>query len=91
MYNITQKRNAINVQQKITIQGNITETRYKWPERRKRRLEILGSTSASDGDVVAINDEKGLHRIQNDSDSEKAISLHFYYPPITNCLTKSAK
>ena len=76
---------------KITILGNITETRYKWPERRKRRLEILGLTSASDGDVVAINDEKGLHRIQNDSDSEKAISLHFYYPPITNCLTTSAK
>ena len=70
----------------LTPIGNITETRYKWPERRKSRLQLLGETSASDGDVVAINDEKGLHRIQNDSDSEKAISLHFYYPPIQNCL-----
>jgi len=68
------------------VQGHVKETRFKWPECRRTKLEIIGTTEAFDGDVVAINDELGLHRVENISDSEKAMTLHFYYPPINECL-----
>jgi len=68
------------------VAGNIRESRFKWPERRKTKLEVISTIDAVDGDVVSINDEEGLHRIENLSDCEKAMSLHFYYPPITECL-----
>lgn len=68
------------------VQGHVRETRYKWPERRRTKLEVIGASDARDGDVSAINDELGLHRMENISDSEKAMTLHFYYPPISHCL-----
>jgi len=68
------------------VKGHIKETRFKWPERRRTQLEIIGITDASHGEVISINDELGLHRVENTSDSEKAMTLHFYYPPINECL-----
>jgi len=37
-------------------------------------------------EVSGINDEEGLHLIENPSTAERAISLHLYYPPLSECL-----
>ena len=35
--------------------------------------------------VASLTDSIGLHRIENSSHTDPAISLHLYCPPITRC------
>jgi len=37
------------------------------------------------GEVAYINDTIGLHRVENNSHSERAVSLHLYSPPFEMC------
>lgn len=37
--------------------------------------------------TLTITDSLGLHRIQNISHTDPALSLHIYCPPITTCHT----
>ncbi|XP_036343625.1 cysteine dioxygenase type 1-like [Rhagoletis pomonella] len=45
-------------------------------------LKTIGSSSISLNDVAYINDNLGLHRVENPSHIETAVSLHLYCPPL---------
>ena len=70
------------------ILGKIRETRYKWPEKKRQKLEKICEEDLKKNEVSGINDEAGLHLIENPSTAERAISLHLYYPPLSECLGK---
>ena len=36
-------------------------------------------------EVTYMSDELGLHRVENTSHSDKAVSLHLYSPPFNSC------
>lgn len=50
----------------------------------KELQEISSSTMCLD-DVAYINDHIGLHRVENPSHTEPAVSLHLYCPPFQEC------
>lgn len=73
------------------LDGELLETKYKWPD-------TSNSTSIEETEMIAtqksalkkneccyINDTIGLHRIENESHSKPAITLHVYIPPYTEC------
>lgn len=78
------------------LEGELKETMYDWPEDRDCRAEE-GEEIGSDGmkkksarllgqgKVAYINDSIGLHRVENPSDSTRAVSLHVYSPPFAEC------
>jgi len=68
------------------MKNQIKETRYNWPTKKKTKMSITGVTTATEGDVIHINDDMGLHRVENPSTSERCVSLHFYFPCIHECL-----
>ncbi|KAF0295273.1 Cysteine dioxygenase type 1 [Amphibalanus amphitrite] len=69
------------------LQGELQEIRYKWPtdETPNNGMEELGRTRLPLNGVCYINDSLGLHRVENPSHSERAVSLHVYVPPFTTC------
>jgi len=68
------------------MQGTVKETRYAWPTKKRVKMNETGATEATEGDVVWINDDMGLHRVENPSLTDKLATLHFYWPPIKECL-----
>lgn len=50
-------------------------------------MQQIGSHVYDKNLVTYINDSLGLHRVENPSHSNKAISLHLYSPPFNECLT----
>lgn len=75
------------------LEGELKESMYDWPEEngrdepddsgegmKKKSCRIL-----MEGKVAYINDSIGLHRIENPSDSSRAVSLHVYSPPFDEC------
>ncbi|KAM9857837.1 cysteine dioxygenase type 1 [Aulostomus maculatus] len=70
------------------LQGQLKETQFDWPDKnspgdmRQRSERFLIENS-----VAYINDSIGLHRVENDSHTEPAISLHLYSPPFQFCQT----
>jgi len=68
------------------ISGTCRETRYAWPTCEDDPLEQIGQTDLTAGKVAFICDELGLHKIENPSDKQGAISLHLYSPPYESCL-----
>uniref|UniRef100_A0A1A9X4S3 Cysteine dioxygenase n=1 Tax=Glossina brevipalpis TaxID=37001 RepID=A0A1A9X4S3_9MUSC len=52
---------------------------------RHESLEEIGQRSMSLNDVAYINDNLGLHRVENPSHSDTAVSLHLYCPPFDSC------
>lgn len=68
------------------MRNSIMETRYDWPEKKRTKMNVTGVTNGVEGDVLHINDDMGLHRVENPSNSEPAVSLHFYFPCIHECL-----
>jgi len=81
------------------LQGELTETRYKVLKTPKKfgscdsgeelslpeeHLVISSEESYRSPSVFYINNDLGLHRVEN-SGKEPAISLHLYSPPITDC------
>uniref|UniRef100_A0A034WKK9 Cysteine dioxygenase n=3 Tax=Endopterygota TaxID=33392 RepID=A0A034WKK9_BACDO len=44
-----------------------------------------GDTTITVNDVAYINDNLGLHRVENPSHIETAVSLHLYCPPFDEC------
>ncbi|KNC26700.1 hypothetical protein FF38_11397, partial [Lucilia cuprina] len=82
------------------LKGDLMETRYSWPETEKQQqeleqqgenfenhdaLQVLGQRTMSVNDVAYINDNLGLHRVENPSHSETSVSLHLYCPPFETC------
>lgn len=79
------------------LEGELKETMYDWPNHgeganrgdtdgtasegmEKKSARVLGR-----GSVAYINDSIGLHRVENPSDSSRAVSLHVYSPPFDEC------
>ncbi|KAI8871728.1 cysteine dioxygenase type I, partial [Ramicandelaber brevisporus] len=78
------------------LSGNLTETRYAWPNPNEatpsevsdedaKSMEVMQKMTLGKDEVTYIHDRIGLHRVSNASDSEPAVSLHLYSPPIRIC------
>ena len=72
------------------IQGSLIETKYAWPEEdqdgnKEKPMHIISRTELKDGEVAYINDSIGLHRVENPSHTDTAITLHLYVPPYDHC------
>ena len=74
------------------MDGTLSEKLYDWPEEGAAlpgddgpALVPRKITPGHAGDVMYINDTIGLHRVENESHSEPAVSLHLYSPPFDMC------
>ncbi|KAF5297554.1 hypothetical protein FQR65_LT09985 [Abscondita terminalis] len=67
------------------LRGSLEEVRFAWPDEEGAPLTEIGRTSLLTNDVCYINDSMGLHRMENPSHVEGAISLHLYCPPYDKC------
>ncbi|KAI8946666.1 RmlC-like cupin domain-containing protein [Xylaria longipes] len=63
------------------LHGDITETRYDFPDGDKEKpMEMKSERVHKEGTVAYMADELGLHRVSNHG-SNFAVSLHLYTPP----------
>ncbi|CBY31300.1 unnamed protein product [Oikopleura dioica] len=63
------------------------ETQFNWPEADDNKPVLLSKeTFAVSGEVLHMNDSMGIHRVENPSSSDRAATLHFYFPCIHECL-----
>ncbi|CAL2034041.1 unnamed protein product [Caenorhabditis brenneri] len=67
------------------LDGELTETKYEWPRKRHTPLEVSDHKTYGMNGVSYMNDELGLHRMENLSHSNGAVSLHLYIPPYSTC------
>lgn len=68
------------------LQGTLKETRYAWPEEGQKNEMVPTEDFCLNRDKVKyMSDKLGLHRVENPSHTEKAISLHLYSPPFDVC------
>ncbi|XP_061198706.1 cysteine dioxygenase type 1 isoform X1 [Neopsephotus bourkii] len=70
------------------LQGNLKETLFEWPEKKGNGEMIKKSERVlRENQCAYINDSIGLHRVENISHTESAVSLHLYSPPFDSCNT----
>ncbi|CAH0761589.1 unnamed protein product [Diatraea saccharalis] len=55
------------------------------------QMEEIGRTKLEVNDVCYINDALGLHRMENPSHVDSAVSLHLYCPPFDSCRVFDAR
>ncbi|XP_063835720.1 cysteine dioxygenase type 1 [Ostrinia nubilalis] len=55
------------------------------------QMEEIGRTRLEVNDVCYINDALGLHRMENPSHVDSAVSLHLYCPPFDSCRVFDAR
>ncbi|XP_054281090.1 cysteine dioxygenase type 1 [Macrosteles quadrilineatus] len=75
------------------LQGQLSEIRFEWPkdeetiptQAQPNKMVEISRTTLHQNEVCYINDELGLHRVENPSHSDVAISLHLYCPPFNQC------
>jgi len=72
------------------LDGELSETKYEWPkesdaEDSTNKMKEIKITSLKKNEVCYINDEIGLHRIENKSHSKAGVTLHIYIPPFNEC------
>ncbi|KYM84428.1 Cysteine dioxygenase type 1 [Atta colombica] len=72
------------------LQGKLCETRYAWPEGSEMKndaeeLKELKKNTLDINEICYINDSLGLHRVENPSAVNPAVSLHLYSPPFSSC------
>jgi len=72
------------------LDGQLQETLYEWPTEEDAAMGaplVQRSVNQCQTNQVAyINDSIGLHRMENPSHTDKAISLHLYSPPFSKCM-----
>ncbi|XP_065337083.1 cysteine dioxygenase type 1 [Cloeon dipterum] len=83
------------------LQGTLSEVRFEWPTNPVQGSEIkdedikemreIGRSSLYVNQVCYINDSMGLHRVENTSHTERAVSLHLYCPPFNSCSVFNAR
>lgn len=68
------------------LDGQLKETMFDWPNESEGGTlrQIDCNVFGKDG-VTYINDSMGLHRMENPSHTERAISMHLYSPPYQQC------
>ncbi|KAE9416221.1 hypothetical protein Angca_002723 [Angiostrongylus cantonensis] len=71
------------------LEGVLLETKYAWPDddNMKAPLRKLDQSRFEENSVSYMSDKLGLHRIENPSHSNGAVSLHLYIPPYDSCNT----
>lgn len=64
------------------LDGVLLETQFAWPEpgAEEAPLVVKGDALHKANAVSYMSDQLGLHRIENPSHSEGAVSLHVYVP-----------
>ncbi|CAH1164745.1 unnamed protein product [Phaedon cochleariae] len=67
------------------LQGSLSEIRFAWPDKEDVTLKEIGRKPLNINQVCYINDSIGLHRVENLSNVDTAISLHLYCPPYKQC------
>ncbi|XP_046332372.1 cysteine dioxygenase type 1-like [Haliotis rufescens] len=69
------------------LDGTLQEEFYEWPTESEEDAEMtaVGTNTYNKGQTAYISDELGLHRVENPSHSDRAISLHLYSPPFDEC------
>ena len=72
------------------LSGGLLETLYDWPsgdtgQQQASALMVTAQHNYARDQVTYISDEIGLHRVENSSHSEPAVSLHLYSPPFSSC------
>ncbi|VDM54003.1 unnamed protein product [Angiostrongylus costaricensis] len=69
------------------LEGVLLETKYAWPDddNKKAPLRKLDQSRFEENSVSYMSDKLGLHRIENPSHSDGAVSLHLYIPPYDAC------
>jgi len=67
------------------LQGQLLETRFAWPDEEGEPMVETGSELYGDNGVTYISDKIGLHRMENPSHSDPAVTLHCYIPPFDSC------
>ncbi|XP_029646075.1 cysteine dioxygenase type 1 [Octopus sinensis] len=69
--------------------GTVKEEQFEWPSDAREEAEMNKKEEAIYGEnsVTYINDSIGLHRMENHSHSDKAVTLHLYSPPFRSCKT----
>ncbi|XP_013195209.2 cysteine dioxygenase type 1 [Amyelois transitella] len=64
---------------------------YENDEYKANDMEEVGRTRLEVDDVCYINDALGLHRMENPSHVDSAVSLHLYCPPFDSCRVFDAR
>ncbi|XP_051875858.1 cysteine dioxygenase type 1-like isoform X1 [Pristis pectinata] len=67
------------------LQGQLKETIFNWPGEGKKELTKKKETILQENQCTYINDSIGVHRVENVSHTEVAVSLHLYVPPFDSC------
>lgn len=83
------------------LEGQLQEIRFAWPKTdnddrtfkatdedvaaEQNQLQETLRTTIDVDNVCYMNDCLGLHRVENSSSVDKAISLHLYCPPFQSC------
>ncbi|KAL2778675.1 cysteine dioxygenase type 1 isoform 1 [Daubentonia madagascariensis] len=67
------------------LQGNLKETLFAWPDKKSNEMIKKSERILRDNQCAYINDSIGLHRVENISHTEPAVSLHLYSPPFDTC------
>lgn len=75
------------------LEGTLREVRFDWPKENDcsatdaacEQLNQKGSSLLELNKVCYINDSMGLHRVENPSHVDGAVSLHLYSPPYDTC------
>ncbi|GFW88114.1 cysteine dioxygenase type 1 [Trichonephila clavipes] len=71
------------------LDGALCEVRFAWPsdsEEEEKEMEIIQETHLKTNEVTYMNDSLGLHRMENPSHTQTAVSLHLYCPPFESVL-----
>ena len=68
------------------LQGSVNECRYRRIEDGKdNALVCTQDVTATEGDLVFIEDSLGLHKVGNPHPTQPAFTLHLYSPPFQQC------
>lgn len=78
------------------LQGAIRETRYEWPDNtgemvppqegeEGKPMQVKDSMVYGLDELTYINNSMSLHRVENHTHTDRAVTLHLYSPPIQVC------
>lgn len=67
------------------LDGELTETRFRFPESSKE-METISENTYTKNQVNYMSNQIGLHKVANNG-SRPSVSLHLYSPPILECKT----
>uniref|UniRef100_A0A0N4ZGM6 Cysteine dioxygenase n=1 Tax=Parastrongyloides trichosuri TaxID=131310 RepID=A0A0N4ZGM6_PARTI len=69
------------------LEGELTETRYEWPKNEEEEVDMteIGRDTYTLNEVTYMCDKIGLHRMENNSNSKPAVTLHVYIPGYQTC------